>query len=305
VLIPLASAFGAVGIFSPRLWQSGASDVVVVAERLTSFPWVSTIDLFGASFTTNDLPWWYALPWPLVHMPPVVLVIMLAGFGFLFSRRNNRPSLAFGTTIGRISVPFEAWLGAVLLLSWITLLVVQPTLYDEERQILFLYPLLALLGALGLAAVPRTWQTGLILCCVVASLWSYGQWGPYSYVYSSPVAGRLGYQSNLGDYNALCMNRGIAALPEHLSPETVVYAYPIQLASLQDLHLRHRRVFPRRDFPQYNFVQNPPEPPFAALVAHRGIQHQTSAVDVAQASETLWSETLPTEEVTCTLTWHE
>lgn len=306
IAIPLLSAVIVFAALNPRVWYWGADDVVTQAVEFANVPWQSTVYLFNTSLTTTELPWWYALPWVVVQTQPLVLIVMLAGLILLCLSRRDRPHLRVPTTFGVIKLNVEQWIALVILLAWVAIMVVRPTLYDEDRHILFLYPLLMLLGALGLSRLADFWQRWLAGLCVVASLWSYGQWGIYSYAYASPLRKLVSYRTNIGDYNGLCMNKGVQVLPQYLEPETLIYAYPIQLASLQDLHLRYRLLFPQTDFPHYVFVQDhPKERPYAVLMAHRGQEHQQAKPPLqGEVGQVLWTDSLPTGEVTCSLAWY-
>lgn len=129
---------------------------------VANFPWGGGVLFNGRTYAASDLPWYYVPWWLLISTPPVVLFgLMLAAA--VWVRRDRLRSLLALWFIG--------------LLPLVLTLVMGSTLYDGVRHLEFIYPILAVLAAVGwttaMAAPAPAWLrrgSGLVLAAGLASI---------------------------------------------------------------------------------------------------------------------------------------
>jgi hypothetical protein len=196
-LVPVSVLLmGAVFVFAlyPAVWQRRWRAWITPLRLFSAFPFEDQVRFFGTSHAVGALPWWYPAVWLPVVAEPVTLLACISGLTLLLvSLVRGRPVRSrrfdLSTRYGSVNLSFPVWLGLIVVVSWCGVLVMKPALYDEERHVLFLFPPLFLLGALGLDRLPSRLKVGIAALIVVVSLASYASWGRYAYVYKSPVIG--------------------------------------------------------------------------------------------------------------------
>src|SRR5262249_50419946 len=156
----------------------------------TQFAWDGTVRAFGQSWPANGLPRWYALVWFPVALAPPAAMVAVVGLIRCF-RRLPPASHPFPLQMrrGPVDLSLRRWLAAHAALFWLGVLVLRPTLYDEDRHLLFLLPPVLVLAALALDACGARVKNAVALLVAVTSLASYAEWGRYAYVYKSPLIG--------------------------------------------------------------------------------------------------------------------
>jgi 4-amino-4-deoxy-L-arabinose transferase-like glycosyltransferase len=144
-------------------------------------------DLFvlfdGAWIPAVNLPWDYVPRWALVTFPPVVLVGALLSAGRILRLDERSRWLALGT-----------WGAALLPVAYV--IVTRATLYDEIRHVLFAYPPLVAVAALGWtgalgARASRTRTLAAAALALGLAEPAVFQWRnhPNQCVYFNPLAG--------------------------------------------------------------------------------------------------------------------
>jgi hypothetical protein len=169
--------------------------------------------------------------------------------------------------------------------------------YDDERHLLFLYPPLLVLAALGLDAVGERLKLLLTAAIVAASLVSYAAWGRYSYVYQSPLVS--GPERFTGDYWGLCVPLAVRALGGRVPPGAdVLIDGPEDVAVVESERLAPSGFGPYRFRSDGEF-----KPPFAAISTNRFGQHLPQVLrDVAaKRAQVLWEAEMPPGEPACVL----
>jgi hypothetical protein len=147
----------------------------------------------GALVDSRALPWSYLPTWFAISLPELYLVPLSCALVWLgLVLRARRVSLERALGVGVIALSVLLPLG--------TALVLRPVLYDAQRHFLFLYPPLAALSGLALAAVLHAPQLAMRLKLgVVATALALAGWvaldmvalHPYEYVYFNPSSGGL------------------------------------------------------------------------------------------------------------------
>jgi hypothetical protein len=180
-----------------------------------------------------------------------------------------------------------------------------PVLYDEERHILFLYPPLLVLAALGLDRLKERYKHLLSALIVAASLASYARWGRYSYVYKSPLIGSSSSEQFMGDYWGLCVPLAVRALNGRVPPGTdVLVDGPDDVVALENAKLTGSTFGRVPGFGPYSFrTDGEFKPPFAAISTNRFGQHLDGVLGDAAAgrAKILWSSPMPPGEPACVL----
>jgi hypothetical protein len=303
VTIPL----GAGGLFAisiwPSLWERGrALPWQTAITGFTRFAWVGNVRYFGHTVLSTRLPWYYPVIWLPVMLTPlafVVLVLGLARTGFGARPVGN----AFPVEIRRrgIDLTLRRWLALHAALFWLAVLLVHPTLYDEERHLLFLYPPLLLLAALGLDDLNESVKWGLTILLAATSLISYGFWGRYSYVYKSLLIGDQSAARFEGDYWGVCVPLAVSALQGRVPPGSeVVVSAPFDAALAEYDRLRQSRLRARPDFGPYRLVTGPARPGDYSIVYNRN----GSDVEILRAirdgrAALLWQTSMPPGDPAC------
>jgi hypothetical protein len=144
-------------IFWP--WAGGAPFVRPFQALLgaSSYPWDGGVLFAGRDYTATTLPWYYAPWWFLISTPPVVLAGAALSLFSAASRADALRRMAF-------------WTVAVLPIA--AAILMDSTLYDGARHLLFVYPILVVLAAAGWSGVlagsrPRWMRQGAALALAV------------------------------------------------------------------------------------------------------------------------------------------
>jgi len=202
----------------------------------SDYVWSGTTFIAGRQVSGQDPDFWY-LPLALTVGVPLI-VLILAFVGAVFSLENYEiegdaaNSSALSTTGRGVKYLFAASFFVVMAqatLVPVTVILFRSTLYDLQRQFLFVYPAIAVLATLGLSLIwqkasrpgrARNSRLGLvalvsIIALVVPLAESFRLW-PYTYVYVNPVASWPGYQAYWEtDYWMVGMREAMAQIPEN------------------------------------------------------------------------------------------
>jgi hypothetical protein len=221
--LPLLLGPLAVFAVSPVLWDRGPLAALRAARYYAHSPWRGPVRLFGRQFVSSDLPWWYGPAWIPVSWVPLGLLVLLAG-GLLFfpnvvkEIRRLRP-WPLPPLFGSLAV----WVALFAAAPWAAVLLVHPTLYDEDRHLLFAMPLLGVSAALGLRGLKERTKDALAALVLVTALWSAVSWGRYAYVYKDRLLPRTAGDDFMGDYWGVSSGALAQALYDHVPDHGYVY----------------------------------------------------------------------------------
>jgi hypothetical protein len=303
VALPLrAGGLFAVSIW-PSLWeQRRALPWRTAMTGFTRFAWVGEVRYFGHSLLSTNLPRYYPFIWLPVMLSPVAFVLLVVGLsrGLLGPRSFEHP-LRLETQSGAFPLTLRRWLALHTVLLWLGVLIIHPTLYDEERHVLFLYPPLLVLAALGLDDLDERVKVALTVLLLATSLGSYARWGRYSYVYKSPLLGDQSAGRFEGDYWGVCVPLAVSALQGRVPPGSeVVVSAPYDAARAEYDRLRQSRFRARLDFGPYSLVSRPPRPGDYNIVYNRngGDAGTLDAVRDGRAA-LLWQTSMPPGQPAC------
>jgi hypothetical protein len=306
--IPLAAALVFTVVVWPALWEHGRT--VSLAKGLTTFMrfgWKDTIRYFGRSAMSNALPRWYPFIWLPVMLCPAAFLVFIVGAARGAFRRSLTPQLFLlpkpeGATSegGTIDLSLRRWLAIHAALLWLGVIVLHPTIYDEERHLLFLYPPLLVLAALGLDDLGERLKYAIVVLVMANACSSYAHWGRYSYVYKSSLIGDRHAGRFMGDYWAACVPLAVDALAGRVpAGAPVVVAGPLDPALIQ---YARRRAGPHAlaGFGPYQIVRQPVSWPAYVIVNNRSGRHEPVLRAIADGrARELWRTTMPPGDPAC------
>jgi hypothetical protein len=305
IVLPLMSgAIFGVAIW-PSLWERArALPLRTAIWGFTRFDWVGEVRYFGHTALSNQLPRLYPFVWLLVMMSPVAFVVFVLGALRVIARRDpTAHSLTLPMRRGAIRLTLRRWLALHAALLWLGVLVVHPTLYDEERHVLFLYPPLLVLAALGLADFGESFKRTLIVLVIGTSLISYAGWGRYAYVYKSRLIGDRSADRFTGDYWGVCVPAAVAALQGRVPPGAeVVVPAPYDAALAEYQRLRESRFLARAGFGPYRLISQPSEQSSYFILYNRMGFNDRALQDVREGRAALvWQTSMPPGDPACVI----
>jgi hypothetical protein len=180
----------------------------------SDYVWSGTTFIAGRQVQGQDPEFWY-LPLAIVVGTPV-LILLLAAIGAVFGPENYQlgsltfrgsPLRAKVTDTSRqrtLLVAALVMVGLQAALVPIAVILLRSTLYDLQRQFLFVYPAVAVFAGFGIALLfqqatrrnssfAKLMVSLLSVIALMAPLYESWRLWPYSYVYVNPVASLPGY----------------------------------------------------------------------------------------------------------------
>ncbi len=307
VVVPLGSALIFTVAVWPSLWEPVKKGRMRWTDSFASFvhfSWFGVVRFFGRTAISNRLPRLYPFVWWPVILSPVAFVLFVLGlFAYLRRPRMTAHSFVLETKWGPWDLSLRLWLAVHAALLWAGVLLIHPTIYDEERHLLFLYPPVLVLAALGLDRLSDRLKYTLAALVIVTSLASYAQWGRYSYVYKSPLIGDRSSSRFTGDYWGVCVPLAVRALPEFVPPESeVVVPAPYDAAAIQYQRLRQGRFSAPPGFGPYRLERAArSEHHYAILYNRMGFNDE--AIEEARngRGKILWRAIMPPGDPACVL----
>jgi hypothetical protein len=304
LVVPVAVAVAFTIAVWPSLWEPGRHyrlwDGLTIFSR---FSWVDTIRYFGRGTMSNALPRWYPLIWLPVILSPVTFLVFLFGLARSATRRRLAPqSFLLPTRRGTFDLSLRRWLASHVALLWLGVIVFHPTIYDEERHLLFLYPPLIVLAALGLDDLERRLKVALTVAVAATALSSYAHWGRYAYVYKSSLIGNRGAHRFMGDYWGACVPLAVDALAGRVpAGAQVIVPGPLDPALIQ---YQRRREGPHAwpGFGPYKILREPVGWPAYMILNNRNGRNDPGlrAVQEGHGRE-LWRSVMPPGDSACVL----
>jgi hypothetical protein len=304
-LVPPISALALTVAVWHSLWRRPTTGAPHWQDSFGSFfrfHWVGAVRFFGHTALSTQLPRWYAFVWWPVIVSPVVFALLLAGLWV--QRRRAAPvaqDFVLESRWGRWNFSLPRWLALHAALLWAGVLLVHPTIYDEERHLLFLYPPVLVLAALGLDRCSERLKIGLTVLATVTSLASYGQWGRYAYVYKSPLIGDRSASRFSGDYWGVCIPLAVRALPGLVPTDAeVVIPAAYDAAAAQYDRLRGGRFTEILGFGPYRLENaSPSQRAYAILYNRMGFSDRALAQIPSGRVKLLWTATMPPGDPAC------
>ena len=305
VALPLLAgvAFG-VAIW-PSLWERArALPLQTAIFGFTQFEWSGAVRAYGHTWPANALPRWYALIWLPVALTPPAAIVAAVGLVRCF-RRLPPVSHPFALEMrgGPVNLSLRSWLAAHAALFWLGIVILRPTLYDEDRHLLFLLPPVLVLAALAFDACRPRVKDAVAVLLAVTSLASLAQWGRYAYVYKSPLVGDRSAARFMGDYWGACVPLAISALQGRVPVNAeVVVPGPYDAAVAQYRRLREGRFSARPGFGPYRLAREASGPGAYVIVYNRNGFNAPALRDVEEGRASLvWQTMMPPGDPACVI----
>lgn len=207
------------------------------------FSWPFQTFLAGQLVAGVDPPFWY-LPVALWAGFPLLLgVLALAGAVFYVEYGSTDEGRGVRWNLGSISWPRLAILIPVALQALAgpsAAVLLRATIYDSQRQHLYVYPALVVLGALGLLALTNLMSrilkpavAAVVSLCIGALILIFPAYEsirlfPYTYVYVNPLASVNGFAKHWEtDYWATSLREALTVIPEGANIEIPVQFWTV------------------------------------------------------------------------------
>jgi hypothetical protein len=309
LIVPSGAAFLTLMALYPPAWEVSIWGLMQGGYHWSSrFEFYSLVRVYGQTFSSLDLPWWYSLGFfPLIAHPLVFIGAAAGLISLLFIREKTGKPLRI--PLGHWSIPCSLllWFFVYVVYIFAALLIIQPYQYDEERHMMFAYPHVFLLGGLGLGWLDKGVKRALAIVIVISALVTYLQWGKYSYIYKSPLVGNTHESQFTGDYWGVCTGDAVRMLPKLVPPGSTVVSFIPHLEFIQYTRLRESLLFRDPEFGEYTFIGHIPARPFVVI----SINKVGMGMDVVQndlqagTAKLLWQRLLPNGDPACMMVLYE
>ena len=130
----------------PYLWANPIERTVEMFVTLSHHPTMFPQLFQGELIIGDDLPPHYIPTWVAITTPPVALLLGVAGIIAVLQRGWASPR----DLLGHADLKFGCLLIGCLLMTWVAVVVVTPSMYNGWRQTYFLYAPFCALAAFGL-----------------------------------------------------------------------------------------------------------------------------------------------------------
>jgi hypothetical protein len=307
-LLPVVLGPLAVFVVSPGLWEAGPLGAITSARHYAQHPWEGPVRLFGMELFSADLPRWYGPAWIAVSWVPLGLLLLVIGFVLFVPQAvrawwKERP-LPLQPLFGSLA----AWVTLFGAAPWIAVLALGPTLYDEDRHLLFAMPLLGVAAALGLRRLPERAKGVLALLVLASALWSAVSWGTYSYVYKNPLLPRTSGDDFMGDYWGVSTGALAQAMYDHVPDGAYVYMIGPRESLTREIDRRETslvvRAPERRSFDLRQKARRRGQMYVAAVNRNGACRPLLEDVALGRARE-LWRGIMPGDDVGALLVYYE
>lgn len=301
--IPFFSGLLLIYLLFPTVWDQGLIGTMFeTVDFYSDHPVKRQARIFGILFNNDDLPFWYSLAWIVVIAHPIVLLLSLIGlflyvYKITYVRQKNLAQNFYPNFI----ISLQSWLMIISTLSFIIVILKNPTLYDEERHILFLYPLFYVACIMSFKYFSYKIQTGLAIVILFASMHSYINWGKYSYIYINPLLNMKNTSDFIGDYWGVCTVDAFIAseklIPTNSKVQFKKY-YIITKVLLPRLKI-NKNLF--KDFDRSYRLKVVSEDFNYAIVSNRNAEFLRVLLNIPGDKKILWVDRNPMNEVMCAI----
>jgi len=214
VAFGLPFTFG-VFVLYPVFWHNPL-EVVNAIQYMSQHPWDGDTLTAGKFLAPRQLSYFYIPAWLLVKLPLVIMLgLIMIPFVFYREIKNIKYSA--------VNLPFinlvALFMSVALIL--LTLVIIKAGLYNELRQILFIFPLIYILGFAGFYFISKKFLTVFLAATAIFFVADNLALYPYSYVYMNEVARQVNIGSQYEkDYLGLSIGRTTTRL-NHLDQDNI------------------------------------------------------------------------------------
>ena len=198
----------------PYLWKAPITNLLSSIKVMSAFPNIVPVLFMGTVYPANELPRRFFPTLLVLQLTETALILIVIGFmvslWFFIKGKNREPILLF---TGWFLIPT----------LWIVLM--RSNLYDNARQLLFLWPPLFLLAGMGIdqlmtfAKFPIL-KAALLIVVIMPGVFAGIQLHPYEYIYYNSLIGGVpgAYRKFELDYWATSFRESIGYIDQNVKP---------------------------------------------------------------------------------------
>ncbi len=171
----------------PLLWTNPWGNFLAVFENMTKFRWEGEMLFLGKKILSTATPWYYIPVWIIITSSIIFSVLWLASIGSIIAS-----SRTFIARILERKYFITLYSFVIITISFASIFILKPVLYDSWRQFFFLYPFL-ILGIIYLLSgelFGKKMKIALTLSAVYIILFqlvNIATLFPYSHVYFNEI----------------------------------------------------------------------------------------------------------------------
>jgi hypothetical protein len=213
----------------PYLWDAPISGFIESVKMMSQFPLNTPVLFFGDIYQPSELPRSYFPILLGLQLTEPALFLIAAGLVvsvLIFIRNRQREPLLL----------FAGW----FLFPALWIILSHSTLYDNARQLLFLWPALFLLAGLGIDWLisllkSNLFKAALLVAIALPGIVACVQLHPYQYVYYNSLAGGVGgaYRNFELDYWVTSFKESMEYLNEHAEEGATIVIHGNRLVARQ------------------------------------------------------------------------
>ena len=179
----------------PYLWEDPLGHLVEAYRVMGDYQWGGEVLLWGKFYyPMGNMPWFYLPSWMLITIPVGIFLFFLAGAALII-KQLIKPLLKFNFEWYRDpKLRTDAILLSMVLGPALLVILKGSVLYDDWRQLYFLYPPLAAVALSGVERLQaqdkwRIWVRVLAGLTVVVGIVQLVRFHPVQHVYFNALAG--------------------------------------------------------------------------------------------------------------------
>lgn len=216
----------------PILWHNPLEIFNAIAY-MSHHPWDGET-LTAGRFIAGTHLHWYIAAWLAVKLPVITLLGLIVSPYALYKLLHTRTNQSISAKSPQAEFDSRALLALILsmLLILATLVIKNIALYNELRQILFIFPILWIVSIASLRFINRRITITLLLVSIAIFAWDNLKLYPYQYVYFNEISRQLPVAKKFEkDYFGLSAHHGAKWLNQsNITPTTdCLYGSPLHL----------------------------------------------------------------------------
>lgn len=134
-------------LFWPTLWRNPIHHFKMALIEMSYYPWDGSVLYLGKELGASEIPWHYIPVWILVSTPVLYSAFFLGGSFILIKLLIKKPKEFYITR--RDDLVYMTW----FFFPVIAIIALRPIIYDEWRQMLFIYPAFLMIALVGVTTL--------------------------------------------------------------------------------------------------------------------------------------------------------
>lgn len=208
--------------FWPYLWANPLKNLLEAYRVMGSYEWGGEVLLWGEFIhPMSGMPWYYLPSWMLITIPVGVGVFFLIGVGLMLGKLRESALLDW------VALSVFAAPAAMVILK-------DSVLYDDWRQLYFIYPAFAFIALAGAEGLHRRFQNkkiipALVGLTIVVGIAQMVRYHPLQHVFFNELAGTSRVARFDQDYWGVAYKQALERLLEIDSSQLITFyseSYP-------------------------------------------------------------------------------